>query len=53
MLRQNNNVRISDKCYKHTRYILNNYGTAKEFPYCMYYENGKCTLNCCIKNLKK
>ena len=54
MIRQTDNVRVSDKCYKQTKYVLNNYGTVKNFPCCVYLENyNKCTLNCCIKNFKK
>ena len=55
MIRQTEHICISKKCKENTIYILNQHGTAKVFPYCMYYDwnNNKCELNGCIKNFYK
>lgn len=53
MIRQSDSVRVTEKCYSETEYNLNQNNPAAIYilPYCVYLENGKCSLNCCIKNV--
>ena len=54
MLRQNDNVRISERCYKPTTYYKSCYQNKDKYiNRCIYLENGKCTLNYCIRKLQK
>lgn len=47
--------RITDKCKEETVYVLNQKGTKRTLPFCIYYDqkNNKCELNGCLKNFNK
>lgn len=55
MIRQNKDVRINKKCTDKTVYVINNKGSIRTFPNCLYFDhlNKKCELNGCIKNSRK
>lgn len=47
-IRQDANVRVSERCMKQTRYNVND-GRSYVYKTCQYLENGKCTLTVCIR----
>ena len=55
-MRQTDTLPIPDKCLKQTAYPLNKYDgetlTRVTWPACIYFKNGKCQLNACIKNTR-
>ena len=48
MIKQTDNVRITDRCYKPTTYLWDEDKRAVK-PTCIYLENGKCTLTSCVR----
>jgi len=48
MIRQTDNVRVTDKCYKPTVFYRSDESYTK-WPSCVYLRNGKCELSACIR----
>ena len=48
MIRQTDDVRTHERCKQETRFYLDGYRSFVNQS-CMYFENGKCTLNACVR----
>lgn len=48
MIRQTDDVRISDRCKEPTRYYASEIGFVVK-PSCAYYKHGECTLKACVR----
>lgn len=47
-MRETEYTRVSKRCYKPTRYWIND-AACKKLPTCVYLNNGECKLKACVR----